>query len=92
MPQNSQSLPSAFVLSRHWSENDQGIQLRYWLKTADQVQCWQVANQRSVCFIPVAERAAWGRVWSAFGSVPEVGDAELRLLSGEPVVPVYSLQ
>lgn len=92
MPQNSQSLPSAFVLSRHWSENDQGIQLRYWLKTGDQVQCWQVANQRSVCFIPVAEQAAWARVWSAFGSVPEVGDAELKLLSGEPVVPVYSLQ
>ncbi len=92
MPQNSQPSPSAFVLSRHWSENDQGIQLRYWLKTADQVECWQVANQRSVCFIPVAERDAWGRVWSSLGQPPEIGESELKLLSGEPVVPVYSLQ
>lgn len=92
MPQNSLTSQPAFVLSRHWSENDQGIQLRYWLKMADQVQCWQVANQRSVCFVPVAELAAWGRVWSAVGVLPGVGEAELRLLSGEPVVPVYSLR
>jgi DNA polymerase-2 len=92
MPQNSQSSSSAFVLSRHWSEDDQGIQLRYWLKTGDEAQCWQVPDQKSVCFIPIAEREAWHRVWSAMGVSPEVGESELKLLSGEPVVPVYTMQ
>lgn len=55
------------------------------------MQCWHVANQTSVCFIPVSERDAWGRVWSAVGLSPAVGDAGLKLLSGEPVLPVYSL-
>jgi DNA polymerase-2 len=92
MPQNSTSSPSAFVLSRHWLEDDQGIQLRYWLKTGYEAQCWRVPDQKSVCFIPLAEREAWRRVWSAMGVSPDVGDSQLKLLSGEPVVPVYTLQ
>ena len=91
MLQNSQTEP-AFVLSRHWSETDQGLTLRYWLKTQTGASCWTIPGQESVCFIPEREREAWGRVWAGMKLTVRVGDSGLKSLEGEPVVPVYSLR
>jgi len=89
MLQESQPDP-AFVLSRHWSETDNGLELRYWLKTGDDVRSWTLEGQESVCFIPEREWAAWQRVWDARPVKPRVGEPGLTSLEGEAVRPVYS--
>ncbi|GGX55676.1 DNA polymerase II [Saccharospirillum salsuginis] len=89
MLQESQPDP-AFVLSRHWSETDNGLELRYWLKIGDDVRCWTLEGQESVCFIPEREWAAWHRVWATRPVMPRVGEPGLISLEGEAVRPVYS--
>lgn len=81
----------AFVLSRHWSESDQALQLRYWLKTAAGVECWTLDGFESVCFVPDAELDAWQRVWKQLDCSVRLGAAaRLQSLAGVPVRPVYS--
>lgn len=89
MVQNSQPGP-AFVLSRHWSETDSGLELRYWLKVGEGVRCWTLSDQTSVCFIPEREQTAWERIWQSLSLSPGLGDSGLTSLEGEPVLPVYS--
>lgn len=82
---------TAFVLSRHWSEVDQGLQLRYWLKSEAGIECWTLSGVESVCFIPDAELDAWQRVWTQLDAKVRLGDAgRLRSLDGQPVRAAYS--
>ncbi|MFG1495198.1 DNA polymerase II [Saccharospirillum sp. HFRX-1] len=82
---------TAFVLSRHWSEIDQGLQLRYWLKTEAGIECWTLDGFESVCFIPDAQFDAWQRVWNQLDVKVRLGDAgRLKSLDGEPVLAVYT--
>lgn len=82
---------TALVLSRHWSEPEGRLQLRYWLKTEDGARCWTLDGFESVCFVPEAELAAWQRLWSQQESPVRLGDSgRLSSLDGQPVRAVYS--
>lgn len=82
---------TAFVLSRHWSEINGALQLRYWLKADDGVSCWTLDSAESVCFVPDADLAAWQRLWQQQGAQVRLGDAgRLASLDGQPVRAVYS--
>ncbi|WP_108124362.1 DNA polymerase II [Saccharospirillum mangrovi] len=82
---------TAFVLSRHWSEFDGKLQLRYWLKSDAGIDCWTMDGFESVCFVPEAELAAWQRLWQQLDIKPRLGEAErLASLDGVPVRPIYS--
>lgn len=90
MAETSETDQTAFVLSRHWSETERGISLRYWLLTDQGVNCWRLPDQESVCFVATSELPAWQRLWQGQRCEVRTGTGALASLDGEPVTAVYS--
>lgn len=79
-----------FVLSHHWQEGADGIELRFWLKGGDFVDQWTVTAQESVCFVAKAQVSGWQRIWQQKRFSVRVGDREFTTLMGDQALPVYS--
>lgn len=80
-----------FILSRHWADTNDGIELRIWLVGEKERLCWRIPHERSVCFIAHSQRQQWLTVFSRFkGQIPEIGHKRFSTFSNEEVVPVYS--
>ncbi|MBU2863712.1 DNA polymerase II [Reinekea forsetii] len=79
-----------FILSRHWSENEHGIELRYWLVSGDGVRCWQLEQQESTCFIAQHQLKKWQTVWAKWGQKVRVGQQSFKTFSGLLAIAVYS--
>jgi len=46
-----------FLLSRHWRDTPDGIELEYWFATDEAPLCARVAGERAVFFLPLASEA-----------------------------------
>ncbi len=79
-----------YILSRHWSDTETGVELRYWLLRGGQYQCWTVPDQESSCFVAVNQLAQWQSIWRRLQLNVRVGDKPFQALLGDSVLPVYS--
>ncbi len=79
-----------FILSRHWSDTEQGIELRIWLIQDGQSKCWKLTKQKSVCFVSSNHLSQWQSVWARFGISTDVSNKNFTALMGDSVVPVYT--
>ncbi|MHA7880567.1 MAG: DNA polymerase II [Saccharospirillum sp.] len=90
MEQISQIEQPALVLSRHWQDTGQGIELRYWLKQGETVVCWTRPSQTAVCFVAQKDLPRWQRLWQSLGLSVDHQDPDMTTLEGEPVLACYS--
>lgn len=84
---------SYYILSRHWDDTDDGIDLRFWLVgpgAGDQRQCWTVPGQHSSCFVALTQLTQWQNLWRRSGLSVRVGEKRFQALLGDTVVPVYT--
>ncbi|MEJ2073436.1 MAG: DNA polymerase II [Reinekea sp.] len=79
-----------FILSRHWSDTPDGIELRFWLVLDQQHHCWTVAGQSSVCFVAENQLTQWRLLWKRLGLEVAVSDKRFTALMGDWVLPVYT--
>lgn len=90
MVQISQIEQPSLVLSRHWQDTDQGIELRFWLKQGDNVARWVLSEQESACFVAKQDLPRWQRLWQSLGLSIRSHDPDMTTLDGEPVLACYS--
>jgi DNA polymerase-2 len=79
-----------YILSRHWQDSKNGIELRYWLVNAERNHCWVLTQQESTCFISFAKTEQWQGLWRRLGISVRVGERTFKSLMGDTVVPVYT--
>ena len=84
------ALKPQFILSRHWRDTKQGIELRFWLLHGGHKQCWTLTGQTSVCFIAEHQLSQWRSIWQRFNLRIETSEKRFRALMGDIVMPVYS--
>lgn len=83
--------PAEFILSRHWTETDQGIELRYWLISQGEPRCWRINAQETTCFIAEHQLPKWQTLWKKWGQTVRVGQQSFKTFNGLTAVPVYCL-
>lgn len=79
-----------FVLTRHWADQVDGIELRYWLVNEAERQCFRITGQESSCFIAKHQLNQWHHVWQRAGVSVRVGQKDFRSLMGDEVIPIYT--
>ncbi|TXR54165.1 DNA polymerase II [Reinekea thalattae] len=83
-----------FIVSHHWHDSAEGIELRFWLKgeqsSQQSAQLWRVPKQESVCFVAVAQLSAWQQLWQSRRFQVRIGQGEFNTLLGDVALPVYS--
>jgi DNA polymerase-2 len=47
-----------FLLTRHWHDGDQGVEVEFWLATDNGPRCVRLPPQPAVAFVPAEQRAA----------------------------------
>ncbi|WP_019531603.1 DNA polymerase II [Dasania marina] len=80
-----------FILSRHWRDTRQGIELRFWLATAQGAKQLIFSGQEAVFFLPVEQldaASALLKPWRNWHSKA----GQLRNFSMQPVVAFYFQQ
>lgn len=73
---------SGVLLTRHWRDTQDGLQLRFWLATSRGPAAITVHGQRAICFVPRTFKAS-------VAPAAERRALDLRSMSGEPVDALY---
>ncbi|MDP6968975.1 MAG: DNA polymerase II [Gammaproteobacteria bacterium] len=81
-----------FVLTRHYHDLPEGLQLEYWLATEQGAVCVQQNQQQQVCFIDSQQQQL---VLAALQQAPyaeqqwQLKNVQLRCFSGHPALALY---
>ncbi|MEO0442718.1 MAG: DNA polymerase II [Pseudomonadota bacterium] len=80
-----------FILTRHWRDTPQGIQLELWLATDSKPLRLIIPHQHAVCFFRERDSATVDKLLTDFPSAYRKALA-LKNVYGEPVMALYCLQ
>ncbi|EAR09557.1 DNA polymerase II [Reinekea blandensis] len=85
------SSPPSFILSRHWTDSEAGIELRFWLIDSEgERRCRVIPEQSSSCFVAQRHLKQWQGLWRRLGISVRVGERTFTSLLGDQVLPVYT--
>ena len=78
----------AFLLTRQWADDQDGLRLDFWLSTPDGPMSVSIHAQQALFFIRQVDAVAAGELLGAGGGV-NIKPLELRSFGGDPVSAVY---
>ena len=80
-----------FLLTRHWRDTDDGVEVEFWLATPDGPRRVRIPPQPAIAFIP-AEQADTARLLLARERGAELRELALRDFHHRPVLGLYCRQ